>query len=75
MLDGGDIAVGVFNFSEKDGFVSFNIDQLGLPESTGKTLELHNLWEDETVTVKNGILRHPIKGYDTFLCRCRVVNK
>ncbi len=75
MLDGGDIALGFFNFSEKDGYVRFNIDQLGLPESTGKTLELHNLWEDETVTVKNGILLHPVKGHDTLLYRCRVVNK
>ncbi len=75
MLEGGDIALGFFNFLEEDTYACFNLDQLGLAESTGKTLELHNLWEDEIVMVINGTFQHMVKKHDTLLYRCRVVNK
>ena len=75
MLDGGDIAVGFFNLAENDAVARFNLDQLGLAESTGKTLEMHNLWEEENVKVTNGTFIHPIKAYDTLIYRCRVVDK
>ena len=74
-LENGDIALGVFNFSGEEGAVRINIDELGLPESTGRTLCMHNLWEDETVTVKNGTFMHNIKPYDSLVYRCKVVNK
>lgn len=75
MLDGGDIAIGFFNMSESDGHVRLNLDQLGLNESTGKTLEMHDLWNDECIKVTNGTFIHPIKMHDTLIYRCRVVDK
>ena len=74
-LENGDIALGVFNFSGEEGAVRINIDELGLPESTGKTLCMHNVWEDESITVKNGTFMHNIKPYDSLVYRCKVVNK
>ena len=74
-LENGDIAVGFFNFSNESGVVRLNIEELGLPESTGKTLCMHNVWEDETVTVKNGIFMHDIAPHDCLVYRCRVVDK
>lgn len=74
-LENGDIALGVFNFSGEEGAVRINIDELGLPESTGKTLCMHNVWEEETVTVTNGTFIHNIKPYDSLVYRCKVVNK
>ena len=74
-LENGDIAVGFFNFSDESGVVRLNIEELGLPESTGKTLCMHNVWEDETVTVKNGIFMHDIAPHDCLVYRCRVVDK
>ena len=74
-LGNGDIALGFFNFSGEEGAVRINIDELGLPESTGKTLCMHNVWEEETVTVTNGTFIHNIKPYDSLVYRCKVVNK
>ena len=74
-LENGDIAVGFFNFSDESGVVRLNIEELGLPESTGKTLCMHNVWEDETITVKNGIFMHDIAPHDCLVYRCRVVDK
>ena len=74
-LENGDIALGFFNFSSEEGAVRVNLDELGLPESTGKTLCMHNVWEEETVTVTNGTFIHTIKPYDSLVYRCKVVNK
>lgn len=74
-LENGDIALGVFNFSGEEGAVRINIDELGLPESTGRTLCMQSVWEDESITVKNGTFMHNIKPYDSLVYRCKVVNK
>lgn len=74
-LENGDIALGVFNFSGEEGAVRINIDELGLPESTGRTLCMQSVWEEETVTVTNGTFIHNIKPYDCLVYRCKVVNK
>ena len=74
-LENGDIAFGVFNFSGEEGAVRINIDELGLPESTGRTLCMQSVWEDESITVKNGTFMHNIKPYDSLVYRCKVVNK
>lgn len=76
MLDNGDIAIGVFNF-EADGKelqVDLHIDQLGLAEHTGKTLEMHNLWTGEVTTVKNATMRTVIPAHDCLMYRCKVVD-
>ncbi|MEE1240000.1 MAG: glycoside hydrolase family 27 protein [Acutalibacteraceae bacterium] len=73
-LENGDIAVGFFNFGDKNTAVKFNLDELGLPESTGKTLEMHNVWSEETLTVKNGTFMYGINAYDSLVYRCKVVD-
>ena len=75
MLENGDIAVGFFNLSDKKATVKFILDDLGLPESTGKTLEMHEVWTGETVTVKNGTFIKGIEAFDSLVYRCKVVNK
>lgn len=74
-LENGDIAVGFFNLSDKNATVKFTLDEVGLPESTGKTLEMHEVWTGETVTVKNGTLIKGIEAFDSLVYRCKVVNK
>ena len=73
-LENGDIAVGFFNLTDKKVTVKFLLDELGLPISTGKTLELHEVWNGETVTVKNGTLIKNIEAFDSLVYRCRVVD-
>ena len=74
-LENGDIALGFFNFGSAAAIVRVNLDELGLPESTGKTLCMRNVWEDETVTVKNGTIIHDIQPYDCLVYRCSVIDK
>lgn len=73
-LENGDIAVGFFNLTDKKVTVKFLLDELGLPVSTGKTLEMHEVWNGETVTVKNGSLIKNIEAFDSLVYRCRVVD-
>ena len=73
-LENGDIAVGFFNLTDKKVTVKFLLDELGLPESTGKTLEMHEVWSGETVTVKNGTLIKCLEAFDSLVYRCKVVD-
>ena len=73
-LENGDIAVGFFNLTDNKVTVKFLLDELGLPESTGKTLEMHEVWSGETVTVKNGTLIKSIEAFDSLVYRCKVVD-
>lgn len=74
-LENGDIAIGLFNFGDEKCQNWFNLEQIGLPETTGKTIEMHELWTGETITAKNGLYVSPeIDAYDSLLFRCKVVD-
>lgn len=73
-LSNGDIALGFFNFKDEKSVARLNIDQLGLPESTGKTLEMHEVWTGETVTVKNGTFVADLDSFDCKVYRCKVID-
>lgn len=74
MLENGDIAIGCFNFRDTDACARITLDQLGLPESAGKTLEMHEVWTGETVTVKNGVFVKEIEPFDSVVYRCKIVD-
>lgn len=74
-LENGDIALGMFNFGSEKLCVRIMTDELGLPESTGRTLEMHNVWEDEVITVTNGAFLHDIEAGACLVYRCKVVKK
>ncbi len=74
-LENGDIAVGMFNFGGEKAAVRMTVDELGIPESTDRTLKLENVWDDETVTVTNGAFIHDIEPYGCLFYRCKVVEK
>ena len=74
-LENGDIAIGFFNFDDENKKkFGFNLDQLGLSESTGKTLEMHEVWTGETVIVKNGTCMTELEPSDSKVYRCKVVD-
>lgn len=76
-LDGGDIALGIFNFS--DGKASrwhqaVLPDLLGLPAISGKVLEATELWSGETIRSRCGVLDIPdTEPHDCKLYRVKVV--
>lgn len=75
LLDNGDVAVGFFNFGDKDWCAKLNLDELGLPESTGKTLLMEDVWSGEQVKVINGTFMHDIEAYGCLVYRCKIVNQ
>ena len=74
LLSDGDLAIGCFNFGDKDTSAQFTLDELGLNESTGKTLEMRDVWSGETFLVKNGSYNRNVEAYDCRVYRCRVVD-
>lgn len=78
-LDNGDIAVGVFNFTDADAsrwHMTLTCDNLGLPLNCGKTFEAVDLWTGETVKAFNGTLM--IEHLDPHACklfRVKIIDK
>ena len=74
-LENGDIAVGFFNLSEKEQMLRYEFEELGIQESTGKTLMLHDVWSGEEFRLENCSIWRNMKPYETLLFRCRVIDK
>lgn len=74
-LENGDIAVGFFNLSEKEQLLRYEFEELGVQESTGKTLMLHDVWSGEEFRLENCSVWRNMKPYETLLFRCRVIDK
>lgn len=77
-LSNGDIAIGVFNFSDQKPTawdLNFTTEKLGLPESTGKTLLMKELWTGEEIKVENGCFLTDVEPHDCRLYRAKVVDK
>ena len=73
-LENGDLAIGLFNMGDKDAYARLNLDEVGLPFSTGKTLEVKELWTGEVSKVKNSTLTWGLKPYDCAVLRAKVVD-
>ncbi len=74
-LENGDIAVGFFNLSEKEQLLRYEFEEMGVQESTGKTLMLHDVWSGEEFRLENCSVWRNMKPYETLLFRCRVIDK
>ena len=59
---------------DKDAYARLNLDEVGLPFSTGKTLEVKELWTGEVSKVKNSTLTWGLKPYDCAVLRAKVVD-
>lgn len=75
MLAGGDIAIGIFNLSENPGAGRFNLDELGLPNSTGRTLEMTEVWTGEKLLVTNSTISRNLAPFDCEVFRARLVRQ
>ena len=78
LLDNGDFALGVFNFTDYKPWevsTSFRLDMLGLAESTGKTLLMKDLWTGEEFKVTNGVCYISIQPHTCRMFRGKVVDK
>ena len=73
-LAGGDIAIGLFNLREEKAYARVNLDEVGLPFSTGKTLELTEVWTGEKIKVKNSTIMKGLEPFDCAVYRAKVVD-
>lgn len=74
-LDNGDIAIGIFNLEDQPITARFNLDQLGLPHSTGKTLCCRDVWTGDEYRVVNSTFVQNVAAYDCLVYRCKVVDE
>ena len=74
-LADGDLAIGLFNLSDKKGAARFNLDEVGLPHSTGRTLKMTELWTGEVVTVVNSTFSKDLDAFDCAVYRAKVVER
>ena len=74
-LENGDIAIAMFNFKDIKVTNFIATDVLGLPVSTGKTLEMTELWTGEKVTVKDGMYLSALEPHDCKIFRAKVVDR
>ena len=72
-LENGDVAVGLFNMSGEKAVARLNLDEIGLPFSTGRTLACKDVWSNEEFKVKNSTLIRELAPYDCEVLRGRVV--
>lgn len=73
-LDNGDLAIGLFNLNADKAVARVNLDELGLPVSTGKTLKLHDVWTKEDSDVLNGTIIKELDAFDCAVYRAKVVD-
>ena len=77
-LDNGDIAVGIFNFTETPTdhiAASIPLDQFGIFPDSGKTLKWKDLWTGETGAATNGVFYLPTcEPHSCRMFRAKVVN-
>lgn len=74
-LAGGDIAIGLFNLSGEKATARFNLDELGLPHSTKKTLVMTDLWTNTPAVVRNANVLWELAPYDCAVFRAKVVDR
>ena len=72
-LEDGDIAIGMFNLGEGKAVARLNLDELGLPFSTGRTLDATELWSGEKVAVQNATIIRELEPFGCAMIRAKVV--
>jgi alpha-galactosidase len=73
-LAGGDLAIGLFNMDDRKSVARFNLDELGLPHSTGKTLEMTDIWTGKKASTANSTFMWELEPYDCAVFRAKVVD-
>lgn len=73
-LENGDIAIGFFNFMDRNSRHRVTLDAFGLGECTGKTLELTNAWTGEVSYPRNGTIESRLAPHSSLVYRARVID-
>lgn len=74
LLENGDVAVGCFNMEDTKTTARFNIDEIGLPVSTGKTLKMREVWSGQETAPREGTVFWDLDPYGCAVFRCRLTD-
>ena len=72
MLSNGDIALGVFNFSDKKRGMALQLFDLGLPETTGKCLRAYDCVNGEDFGILPQSVYVHVEAHDCKIFRCKL---
>lgn len=72
-LEGGDLAVGMFNMTDSVETPWFGLADLGLSHIAGRVLEITDLWEGKVIGKFYDLFRTRIEPHDCRMLRCRLV--
>ena len=72
-LADGDLAIGMFNLSDEKSRAAMNLDEIGLPFSTGHTLELTEVWTCENLCANNASLVTELEPFASKVYRAKVI--
>lgn len=72
-LEGGDLAIGMFNMSDYDQAPWFPFCEVGIDRSAERALEITDLWEDKVEGVFLDHYRTWIPAHGCKVLRCKVV--
>lgn len=72
MLSNGDLALGVFNFSDKKRTMSLQMFDIGLPVTTGKCLKAYDCVNQEDAGIFSEIVVTSVEAHDCKIFRCKV---
>jgi len=73
LLEGGDIAIGMFNLSDDPANIFFHLTELGLTRGCGVKLAMKELWSGEETESRAGMFTTTIGKHDCRIYRCRLV--
>ena len=72
-LANGNLAIGMFNLSDEKSRAAMNLDEIGLPFTTGRTLELTEVWTCENLCANNASLVTELEPFASKVYRAKVV--
>ena len=72
-LNGGDYAVGMFNFSDKKSEMSLQFYDIGLPAASGRGLELYDCYSHSVIGTFSERYAAQIESHDCLMFRAKVV--
>jgi len=78
-LENGDVAIGIFNFMDEvcsSHVTTILTEMIGLPASSGKTIQLTDVWSGEVLQAVDGVLymSDGVAPHSCRLFRAKVVN-
>lgn len=75
LLENGDLAIGMFNFSDTAHTAFLSFADMGLDGSCGVALSLRDVWTHEEIGVEDEVFRTAVEPHGCRVLRARIIRK